>query len=190
MYRPLRLVCLVALAGLLLAGCSGNTVRLLYSPGEPGALPMPSTKRLTVVMFDDKRPSQALGVRNNGTAFAAGSSVADWVSRSLGDSVLKLGAQVSYATTMAEARRAKPDYIVTGVINEVWMQEQGKTSLNASMRLVITMIGEKGTVFSETQVSTQERTGVLTSSAVENMLVDTLRGITGPMARKINEFMR
>jgi uncharacterized lipoprotein YajG len=191
MHRPFRLLCLVVLAGLLLAACAGNTVRLLYSPNEPGALPTASSKRLAVVLFDDQRPSQTLGARSNGTAFAASSSVADWVSRSLGDAVLKHGPQVSYATTLAEARRGKPDYVVTGVIHEVWLQETGTVSVNASVRLTIAMASEKGMpMFSEPQASTQERKGVLTSNDVEDLLVDTLRGITGPISRKINDSMR
>jgi hypothetical protein len=69
------------------------------------------------------------------------------------------------------------------------MQEPGKASLNASVRLTVTMIGGKGAIFSETQTSTQERKGVLTSGDAENLLVDTLRGITGPIARKIHDAM-
>jgi uncharacterized lipoprotein YajG len=196
MHHPFRLLCRAALAGallacLFLAGCAGNTVRLLYSPNEPGALPTASAKRLAVIMFDDQRSSQALGMRDNGTVFAASSSVADWVSRSLGDSVLKLGPQVSYAPTLAEAQRGKPDYIVTGAIHEVWLQETGTVSVNAIVRLTITMTNGKGMpVFTETQTSTQERKGVLTSNDVENLLVDTLRGISGPISRKINDAMR
>jgi uncharacterized lipoprotein YajG len=187
----LRFSCLVALACLLLAACAGNTVRLLYGPNEPGALPTASAKRLAVVLFDDQRSSQALGARGNGTVFAASSPVADWVSRSLGDAVLRHGPQVSYATTLAEARRGKPDYIVTGVIHEVWLQETGTVSVNASVRLTIAMESGRGMpMFSETQASTQERKGVLTSNDVEDLLVDTLRGITGPISRKINDSMR
>ena len=189
-FRPIHLLCLAALACLLLAGCAGNTIRLLYSPSEPGALPAPSAKRLTVVMFDDKRSSQTLGMRRNGTAFAASSPVADWISRSLGDSVLKLGTQVSYAMTLAEARQAKPDYIVTGVIHEVWMQEPGPASLNVSVRLSITLAGRQGMIFTENQASSQDRKGVLTSNDAENLLADTLRVILGPIARKINDSMR
>ena len=188
-FRPLCLLSYVLLAGVLLAGCASNTVRLLYSPSEPGALPAPSAKRLTVVMFDDKRASQALGLRSNGTAFAANSSVADWASRSLGDAVLKLGPQVSYAMTQAEAQHAKHDYIVTGVIHEVWMQEPSTATVTANIRMTITLTGSKGTVFSETLTSTQERKGVLTSGDVENLLVDTLRGIVSPMSRKISDAM-
>lgn len=187
MRRLLSLCSLMLFAGVLLAGCASNSVRLLYSPSDPGSLPAPSAKQVVVVMFDDKRDNQSLGIRNNGTVFAASSSVPDWVSRSLGDALFKLGTPVSYAMTMAEAKRAKPAYIVTGVIHEVWLQEQSATSINATIRLTVTMNTERGTVLTETMTASQERKGVLTSSDIENLLVDTLRGITGPMARKIND---
>ncbi len=180
---------LALLAVCLLSACASNTVRLLYSPSEPGTLPASSSKRVTVVMFEDKRDKQAIGVRGNGTPFASSSSVIDWVSRSVGDALLKQGIQVSFATTMAEARRAKPDYIVSGAVNEVWLQEGSAASVTATIRLNIQMADDKTTVYSENLSSNQERK-VLTSGDLENLLASTLRDITGPAARKMVGLLR
>jgi len=173
-----------------LTACAGNTVRLLYGPSDPGSLPASSSKRVTVVMLDDKRNQQAIGVRSNGTPFASTSSVVDWASRTLGESIMRQGVQVSYAMTMAEAKRAKPDYIVSGSLNEVWLQEQSAASLLATVRMSLAMTDAQGkTVYSENLTASQERKALLTKD-VENLLVDTLRECVGPASRTMTGLLR
>ena len=69
-----------------LAACGpSNSVRLMYTPSGAAVLPKPGAPRVTVVMFDDKRPRQAIGERQDGSSFMANALVSDWVSRALGE---------------------------------------------------------------------------------------------------------
>ena len=188
--RHFALPLFLLLTACLLSACASNTVRLLYSPAEPGTLPASSAKRVSVIMLEDKREKQAIGIRNDSTSFAASSPVADWVSRSVGDALLKQGVQVSYAATTAEAKRAKPDYIVSGSINEVWLTEGSAASVTATIRLSLHMADVNSTnVYAENLSANQERK-VLTSGDLENLLSGTLRDITTPAARKMAGLLR
>lgn len=167
-----------------------NSVRLIYKPGPSAILPQPEAPRLTVVMFDDQRSNQAIGERRDGTSFVAASLVSDWASRSLGDELARLGSQVSYATTLAQARSANPEYIVSGVIREVWLKENNPTSLSATIRMTVTLADRTRVLYSENLSASQERQYLPSSSVVESLLSDTLRDLLVPAAKKIQNHLR
>ncbi len=189
--RRLRLFGAALALLLSLAACGpGNTVRLVYAPvGEP-LLPQPDAPRVTVVKFDDKRSQQAVGVLRNGASIAPGSTVADWAARSLGDELTRLGPQVSYSPTRAAAKAAGAPFTVTGVVHEVWLKEVNPAVMTAAVRLTVTLTGKDGTIYAENLSSTQERTGMASSSAAESLLADTLRDVLLPAAQKIASHLR
>ena len=174
-----------------LAACGpSNSVRLMYTPSGAAVLPKPGAPRVTVVMFDDKRPRQAIGERQDGSSFMANALVSDWVSRALGEELARLGEQVSYASIMMQARTANPPYIASGVVNEIWIRENGPTSLAATVRLTVTLSTPDKVIYSESLSSTQERRGLPSASGVESHVADTLRDVRVVAAGKMAEKMR
>ena len=121
-FRRLSLLFCAVLMFAALTGClAQNNVRLLYNPGGSSALPVATAPRVAVVVFEDQRGRIDIGVRKDGSPFQPGSSVAEWVSQSLADELARQGAQVSLATSMAQAQAGQPDYIVGGVVERVWL---------------------------------------------------------------------
>lgn len=176
---------------LALAGCMPkDTVRLMYAPVTPTVLPAPTAPRVAVVLFEDKRGKEEIGVRRNGSKFLPGSPVAEWVSRSLADEISRMGPQVSYAPSMQLAQSARPDYIVTGQVEEVWIKESSPATYNATVRVSFTLAKRQGAVYSQNLSSTQDKTGLPGSDMVENLLTDTLREVLGVAASKISEATR
>lgn len=184
----LGIVCVLCV--FLLTACGpGNTVRLMYAPPAAGAvLPSPGAPTVTVVIFDDKRPQPTVvGTKRDGAAISPNAQVSDWVARSLSDELGRQGLQVSYATTLSQAKAAHPQYIVTGVVREAWLKETSPTQMDVVIRMTITVSGEKGVLYTETLSATQDRQGLPTASAAENLLSDALRSILAPASLKIAE---
>lgn len=180
---------LVPLVFLVACGPS-NSVRLMYTPSSAAVLPRAGAPQVTVVMFSDKRPRQAIGERQDGSSFMATSLVSDWVGRSLGEELARLGQQVSYSTVMTQAKAANPPYIASGVINEIWIRENSPTSLAATVRLTVTLTTASGVIYSENLSSSQERRGLPSASGVESLVADTLRDVLVIAAGKMAEKMR
>lgn len=188
--RRLGALGILGLLCVLLTACGpGNTVRLMYTPPAAGAvLPSPGAPTVTVVIFDDQRPQPTVvGIKRDGASISPNAQVADWVARSLSDELARQGLQVSYATTLSQAKAAKPDYIVTGVVREVWLKETNPTQMDVVIRVSINVAGAKGNIYTETLSATQDRQGLPTESAAENLLSDALRNILGPASQKIAE---
>ena len=181
-------LCAALLCALTLAGCAPkDTVRLLYTPVTPSVLPAPTAPRVAVVLFEDKRGKQEIGTRSKGGVFSAATSVPDWISRSLADEISRMGPQVSYAPSIQLAQSARPDYIVTGTVEEVWVKESNPTTYAATVRISFNVANRQGSVYSQNLSSSQEKTGLPSSGMVEDLLTGTLREVLGVAASKINE---
>lgn len=175
----------------LLAACGpSNNVRLIYNTNTSAVLPLPGSPSVAVVMFNDERTRQYIGERKDGSVFTASSTIADWFSRSLADELGRQGVQVSFAPTLEQARAAKPDYIVTGDITDVWMQELSATRVQCTIKAKIALSNKKGVVYSENLSSSQERQFIPSGSAIESLLSDTLRDLLVPAAKKIQGQLR
>ena len=181
-------LCAALLCALTLAGCAPkDTVRLLYTPVTPSVLPAPTAPRVAVVLFEDKRGKQEIGTRSKGGDFSAATSVPEWISRSLADEISRMGPQVSYAPSIQLAQSARPDYIVTGTVEEVWVKESNPTTYAATVRISFNVANRQGSVYSQNLSSSQEKTGLPSSGMVEDLLTGTLREVLGVAASKINE---
>ncbi len=178
----------VLLAALFCASCGpSNTVRLPYKPADSSVLPAPGAPSVAVVQFTDKRPNTQLGVRRDGSSFIATSPVAEWLSRSLADELSRQGLQVSYAASGDQARSANPDYIITGVIDEVWLKESSSTELSVTLRATMVLSNRKGRLTSQGLSAAQTKKGLPSSSAAEELLVDTMQELVQPAARKVQQ---
>lgn len=130
-------------------------------------------------MFNDERTRQYIGERKDGSVFTASSTIADWFSRSLADELGRQGVQVSFASTLEQARAANPTYIVTGSITDVWLQEQSTTRVQCTIKAKVALSNKKGVIYSENLSSSQERQFIPSASAIESLLSDTLKDLLG-----------
>lgn len=186
--KPVRnVLCLVLLAFLATACGPANSVRLLPPPFMEGAvLPGPKAPRVTVVAFEDKRQDlTTIGSRRDNTAFVTNDNVTQWISKALADELARNGLQVSYADSVNQARAGNPDYLVTGDVDQVWLQEKSATDLSTSMRVNYSVANRQSRIYSETLNASQSRTVMPMGSAADNIMLDTLRELIKPMAQKI-----
>lgn len=172
---------------LFCAGCGpSNNVRLLHKPPDASTLPAPGAASVSVVEFQDKRglSSEQLGVRRDKSSFTTNAPVSEWLSRSLADELAKLGLQVSYATTVDQARSGNPAYIVTGSIEEIWIKESSAMELSATVRATMTVSSRKGRLLTEGLTASQTQKGLPGASVAEDLLLDTMQELVHPAARK------
>lgn len=180
--------CLLLLCMFALTACGpGNSVRLLPSPPiSESALPAPTAPSISVVNFTDKRADPySIGVRRDGSAFTTQGNVPQWMSRALADQLARDGMRVTYAYDTSEARRGNPDYLVTGIIDDVWLKESSAMELSANMRVIVTLANRKGRLWSETSTTTQTRASLPSGSSADNLLAETLRELLKPLTKKI-----
>ena len=176
-FRRLSLsFCAVLLfAATVLTGClAQNNIRLLYNTSGASALPVATAPRVAVVVFEDQRGRLDIGVRKDGSPFQPSSSVAEWVSQSLADELARQGAQVSLATSMAQAQAGQPDYIVGGVVERVWRTEQSMTKYDAVIRIQTRLYSQKQGVMTKNFASQQEKTGIPGAALAEQTISSTL----------------
>lgn len=177
-----------SLLALLLTACGpSNTVRLLSPPPLDGSvLPTPNAPRVTVVMFEDKRMDQTtLGQRRDKSAFVTGDNVPQWISKALADELARNGLQISYSGSVTEARKGNPDYLVTGQVDEAWIAETSSTDMNTSLRVNYVLANRQARLVRESLNASQSRTGLPSGSAADNLMLEILRDLVKPMARKI-----
>ncbi|HIV66240.1 MAG TPA: hypothetical protein H9991_08265 [Candidatus Mailhella excrementigallinarum] len=169
-----------------LSGCADNTIRLLFRPAPAGTVTDPYAPSLAVLRFEDKRPEVWIGQRmgENGGYFQAGSSVPEWVSRSLADELVLHGVKAFYAEDAQSAAALKPEYTISGELLQVWVTEINPTKYQVEVRFHVTMRLADRT-WGETFFSTQERTGMPGSRIVEELLNDALRSAVNSSAAKI-----
>ena len=192
-FRRLSLAfCAVLLfAATVLTGCMAqNNVRLLYNTSGSSVLPVSTAPRVTVVVFGDQRGRIDIGTRKDGSPFQPGSSVAEWVSQSLADELARQGAQVSVASSMAQAQAGQPDYIVGGVVERVWLTEKSLSTYNAVIRIQTRLYSQKQAAVTKSFASQQEKTGIPGSALPEETLSGTLADVLGNAAMSIMGAMR
>ncbi|MDR0815932.1 MAG: hypothetical protein LBN28_00800 [Desulfovibrio sp.] len=176
------------LVTLLLTACGpSNNVRLLNQPPlDAAVLPAPNAAHVCVVTFADKRSDMtSLGVRRDNSAFVTSDNISDWVSRALADELARNGMQVSYSTMVKQASSGNPDYLVTGELSALWLRETSATDLATELSINYTLANRQNRILRDAYHSSQSRSGLPSSSAAENLLLDTLRDLVKPVARKI-----
>lgn len=179
--------CLLIVGTFLLSACGpSNTVQLMAPTIPNNVLPAPNAPRVTVVAFEDKRDSQDLGVRRDGTAFVGSQDASQWVSQALADELRRCGLQVSYALTPDQARGGNPDYIVTGTLDKAWLRELSATELVCDLSATYRVASRSGKLSNrETLNAGQTRNGLPSGDVAQDLMITTLRDLIQPMARKI-----
>lgn len=149
-------------------------------------MPAPNAPSISVVCFADKRPDpEIVGKRRDGTAFTTGSDVAQWVSRALADELARRGLRVTFAMDTAQARSGAPDYLITGVIDQVWLEEASAVELSAQLRVQCTLANKKGRLWTETTNTSQTTGGLLSGAAADELLQKTMADLIKPVVQKV-----
>ncbi|MDR2851254.1 MAG: hypothetical protein LBV65_04390 [Desulfovibrio sp.] len=177
----------IFLTTLLLAACGpSNNVRLIFPPPpDTAVLPASNAPRVSVVAFTDKRVDRSsLGARRDNTAFLSDTDPAQWISRAFADEMARSGMQISYAATVNEARKGNPDFLVTGEMDEAFLREVSATELSATLRVSYAVANRQARIMHDSINAGQTRTGLPSSGATENLMLDTLKDLIKPMARK------
>ena len=111
MKQPLSLL----FAAVALTGClAQNNVRLLYNTSGSSALPVATAPRVAVVVFEDQRGRIDIGTRKDGSPFQPSSSVAEWVSQSLADELVRQGASYNEMIIPKISMQGLADYSRNG----------------------------------------------------------------------------
>lgn len=181
----ITLACLFCLS---LLGCGpGNSVKLLPPPPiAASSLPPPSAPSVSVVAFTDARKDPTVvGQRRDGSAFTTSGDVANWIARALADDLARKGFRVTFSTDARQARNSGPTYLVTGVVNEVWLKEISATEMSAQMRVSCTLANKAGKIWTESCNSSQSRTSLPAGDNADQLLLDTLADLIKPITDKI-----
>ncbi len=173
----------------LLACGPGNTVKLLPPPPlQASSLPAPNAPSVCVVNFEDNRMDPVdIGQRRDGTSFTTTGDVPVWISRALADELARKGFRVTFSMSPNQARSSNPDYLVTGIVQEVWIKEASMTELSVQLRVDCTLANRKGKIWSEACNTSQTKTGLPMGSFADELLLDTLKDLLGPVAQKISQ---
>lgn len=180
----------VAFMTAMLSACGpGNTVKLLPPPPLAASnLPTPNAPSICIVNFKDEREDRfAVGSRRDGSAFTTQGDVAVWISRALADELAHKGFRITFAMDTKQARSSSPDYLVTGIVQEVWLKETSATAMSAQMRVSCTLANRKGKLWTESCNSSQSRTSLPAGGNADELLLDTLRDLLKPIAEKIQQ---
>ncbi len=179
-------ILLTALIVFTCAACTPNsTVPLLYPQKDSSILPITGAPSVAVVQFKDNRSTDDLGVRLDNTSFDSTTPVTEWISRSLADALSREGLQVSYAVSTEQARNAGPTYIVTGEVNETWLDEQSHTTMVANIQIDVVLSNKKGRVLKEGFSASQSLSGLPSTSSAQTLLLDTVQKLVKPAATKL-----
>jgi len=183
-FVPAMLVC----ALFMLNACgSGSTVRLLHRPADAPQIPASTAPSIAIVQLKDTRSNAYIGVRRDSTPFIPNGAVPEWVTQSLAEGLTRQGLRVTYAQTLEAARTAQPQYILTGELQELWIQEISRTEISASVKAMISVAGHRGKLINEGMTSSLSRQGLLGSSAAEELLFNTLQELVLSVANKTQQ---
>ena len=156
------------------------------APPKVSVLPRPNAPSVAVVQLKDERNEQgAIGERRDGSSFTTSANATLWVSHALADQLATHGLQVSYATSIEQAKRGNPDFIVWGKLTRLWLKETSATNLETKLEAVINLGTIDRRIMYEPNKVAESRGGLPSSSAAEELLRDSMVDLVEPMAEKL-----
>ena len=185
----LKLVGLMACLFLLAACSGGKNLKLVY-PSTEQVIPDAGASYIVVVKFEDLRNRAEVGERKDGSKVYTDGNVSDWISRAIADELVKKGHQVGYAASREKAEAAKPQFILTGSVNKVWLQEVSSLEYNSRMEIRITLLKDGKNKLTENLESYVERKDLPFVSADSKTMTDNLEAIAKNVAQKISTAAR
>ncbi|MBQ7608018.1 MAG: hypothetical protein IJU76_08635 [Desulfovibrionaceae bacterium] len=183
----LRTIAFALFAFLLTACGPGNEIHLL-PPEKSGEsiLPRPNAPTVTVVEFADSRKEKlAIGQRRDGSSFSTADRPTHWISHALADTLTEHGLMVSYAKSFDQARKANPDYIVSGKLMRVWLNETSATYIESIVETEFTLANREKHLLRENNKAQSSRGWPSSLAQTEAMIRDTMTDLIVPIAQKI-----
>ncbi len=175
----------------LLCACSpGNALRLNYSTAGTSEAPKADAPKVCVLVFEDARGKADIGQRADGSPYTPKSSVTDWISHALAEELTRLGLQVSYATSPAQAESSGADFIIKGSVEEIWLAEVSSTSFTCSLRVKIGLYNKNRIMFTDVYSSSMSKRVIPFANPGPDILSETLNDLVRPAAIKINAQIR
>ncbi len=182
---------LLLLLFILLPGCAQNVVHLVYPAPKESVAAKADAPSVCVVTFEDRRDKAELGLRRDGDKFQPRTNIADWMSRAMADELAQTGLTVTYADNLAQARASNPGYIVTGIIDEVWLTENSLTRYTSTMRVTLSVLHANGSYLTKTNYNSSFSQTVLpTSDAPQSTLSEGLVDLLRPAAQNIERSLK
>ncbi len=184
-----KILLTLLLPALFLAGCGqSRVVGLYYTPPQSEIrAEARQGSAVCVVTMNDARGKSEIGVRSSGETYTAKNDVADWVSRALADELAQLGFTVTYAASMASAEQSSPDYIVSGDVEEVWIEEVSPISFTCRIKISASVRAKGKLVAKETFSSSLNKKVFPMTNPTEAMLTEALQDLLKPLSQKISQ---
>lgn len=176
----------------LLSGCAGNVINLSYPPMRQDAAPA-TEKGITVciVDFENKRPVNAIGERQDGTPILPRVPVERWLANGVAEELNREGYTVLMAETLPEALTKGAEYIITGEAEEVWLAETSLTRYTGTIRTSITLFDGTGARITKNGYNSVYSKGVLPVYGIpQTLLNDALAEMLQPAARLLFKTMQ
>lgn len=148
----------------VLQGCAVTNIPLKEVVYKTDEIPTVTWETVVVVYFADERGIDSIGLTDDGAEIKPKGDVVMWATKNLASVIQRAGYRVSIASTLEQAKNAKPKYIITGTIDSVYLKIASLSS-TASIKIRIKTTKNNGT----------EKVDVLTASrtAMNNPFGDT-----------------
>ena len=136
---------LCVLACLALGGCATQpVVPMIYPRAETSNLPVLHAPRFIVIDFDNMRTTPAIGTLRDGTTLKPRTLVERWVAEAIAAELRRRGYAAVAVENFAQALATKPDFIVSGDLEEVWIQQASITRYSSSLRMTVALMNGRG----------------------------------------------
>ena len=156
-----------------LAGCAQNVVPLSYPLPQHSVSAPQRNVTVCVVDFENKRGKKAaIGVKQNGEALLPRTPVERWLATSMAEEIKQAGFPVIMTETLPEAIQAKPDYIISGEAEEVWLSESSFARYTGTVRTSISLLDGEGKHITKNSYSSVFSQTVIPISGVPKTLLD------------------
>ncbi|CAK7071695.1 MAG: hypothetical protein DELT_01925 [Desulfovibrio sp.] len=190
-FTALKFSAVLALALMCFACAHGNVVHLSYPIApEASAIP-PKNIRVCVVDFKNNRQSGAIGERLNGEKLMPRTPVERWLASALANELRYAGYQAVVTETYEEALESRPDYIVTGNAEEVWLSETSRTRYTGTVRARISLRDGKGGYITQNEYnSVYSKTSLPVYGVPQSLLGEALVEMLQPASRLLARIMQ
>lgn len=162
----------VLVAAFFFAACAPKNVVHLGYPEAEAPAQAAGKARVYIVDFDDKRENGAVGERLNGEKILPRTSVARWLAASLAEELRRAGYAAVVTESMEQAVGQRPDFIVTGEIEEVRLTETSITRYTGAIRASVTLRAGNGEIVTKNSYSSVYSKAVLPIYGVPQTLLD------------------
>ena len=174
---------------LMLTACGPSNTVMLTAPAELTP-PNHSQPKVALVIFEDSRGKNVLGVRRDKSHFFADGDVRVWFSKTLADKLNEAGMNVVYVGSTAEAVSSQAKYILTGAIDTLWLKESSSTNMSAVIDAHYTIEHGNKTDRGSVHVENENNTIIFSTGAAANLFDDAMKSFCDKAIVKIQTVVK